>query len=388
MLNNLKVLPFVLIMFLTLSCNHSPKIQEAKENKKTTDSTVVTAVNTYTDDLVSFISGVHNPKNGCFAKIDSTLKWTSYRRELDSMFSRADTFRFAKMKVWSDSELVKNQNVKTVFYPFSGPDFINANIFYPNADKYIMVAMEPIGVLPDVCNMHPDSVNSYLNKINYSLRDIFKRSYFITKRMDTDLRKTKVNGALPLISLFIKRTGHQIVSIQKIGIDTLGKLIITDSLKNKQFVPGVRIDFRSSSTDRIQSVYYFRTDISDKGLAKNPGFKIYISELPQSFTYLKAASYLMHSTNFKDIRSVIFSISTTILQDDSGIAYRFFDNTRWDIRLYGKYVKPKTEFSYISEPDLEKAYKTSVFKSLPYSLGYNWGYDHSNMLYAMRKPDL
>jgi hypothetical protein len=204
--------------------------------------------------------------------------------------------------------------------------------------------------------------------------------------MNTDLKKTKVNGTLPLISLFIKRTGHQIVSIQRVGVDSMGKCQPVDSMKNeKNVVSGVKVDFLSLSKQKVQSVYYFRTDISDKGLIKNPGFKIYMSELPKSYSYLKAASYLMHYDDFKIIRSVIFDISSTILQDDSGIAFKYFDKQKWDIKLYGTYFKPKDEFSYISEPDLEKAYKKSVYRPLKYSLGYNWRTGHSNLLYAIKK---
>lgn len=383
MFNKLKFLAFFLMVVLILSCNHKPKV---KELIKIPESTTVTPINTITDDLVSFISGIPNNKSDCFSKLKSDSKWNKYSRELDDMFSHAYSFRIKKMKEWADSELIKNQSITTVFYPFSGPDFLNADIFYPNADQYIMIGMEPIGYLPDICNMSPGSVTSYLNTVNNSLKDIFKRSYFITSRMNSDLSKNKVNGTVPLLSLFIKRTGHQIVSIQRIGVDSLGEWQIIDSVKNKKnIVPGIKIDFLSKSNGKMQSVFYFRTDISDKGLAKNKGFKIYMSKLPQSYTYLKAASYLMHSDNFKIIRTVIFDLSSTILQDDSGIAYKYFDKLKWNIKLYGKYSKPKGEFSYIREPDLEKAYKSSIHRPLPYSLGYNWGTDHTSLLYAVKK---
>jgi hypothetical protein len=385
----LKLSAFLLMIVLILSCNNQPK---AKEVKKLSDSTVVSPVpvvspvNSVTDDLVSFISGVGSGKNKCQPRLDSIIKWRNYAGELDSMFAHVNSGRCIKMRTWADSELINSHGNTTVFYPFSGPDFFNANIFYPNADQYIMIAMEPIGSLPDICNMSPASVSNYLASINNSMKDIFKRSYFITRKMSNDLYKTKVNGTVPLISLFIKRTGHNIVSMQRIGVDSLGNFKEIDTLKNtKGIVSGIRIDFLSPPDKKIQSVLYFRADISDQGLEKIPGFKKYLNALPQSYSYLKAASYLMHSENFKDIRSIIFDKSLTILQDDSGIAYKFFDKENWNIKLYGKYVKPKDEFSYIREPELEKAYKTSSFKPLPYSLGYNWGTDHVNMLYAVKK---
>ena len=386
MLNSLKFSALLLMGISIISCNHNPKVKEVKEVKKISDSTSVIPVNTMTDDMASFLSGMPYNKNECLSKLDSIVKWDHYASDMDKMFSHSTSLRLNKMKIWANSELIRNQGIKTVFYPFSGPDFLNAHIFYPDADQYIMIAMEPIGTLPDICKMPHDSVKSYLNKITNSLKDIFKRSYFITKEMNNDLRKTKVNGTLPLISLFVKRTGHQIVSIQRIGVDSLGKWQFIDSLKNKKnIVSGIKLDFLSPSTKKMQSVFYFRTDISDKGLAKNQGFRTYLSELPQSYSYLKAASYLMHSDNFKTIRSVIFDISSTILQDDSGIAYKYFDKDKWDVRLYGKYFKPKDEFSYIREPGLEKAYKSSAYRPLTYTLGYNWRTGHSNLLYAIKK---
>jgi len=386
MLNNSKFYSLLLVVILMLSCNQNLKAQKVKKVIKYSESSTVTSSITYTDDLASFISGMPNNKSECLLKLDSSAKWLHYAAELDTLFVHGKSFRFDKMKVWADSELVKNKDIKTVFYPFSGPDFLNANIFYPDVDQYIMIAMEPIGFIPDICSMPVDSVFSYLNTINNSLKDIFKRSYFITKKMDTDLRKTKVNGTIPIISLFIKRTGHQIVSMEKIAVDSLGKCQPLEDLKvKKNFVQGIKIDFISSTDTKVKSVYYFRTDISNSGLAKNKGFKVYMSKLPQFFTFLKAASYLMHGDDFREIRNVIFDISSTILQDDSGIAYRFFDKSKWDIKLYGKYYKPSTEFSYISEPTLDKAYKTSVYRPISFSLGYNWRSEHSNMLYAVRK---
>ncbi len=389
MSRNFSLSALLLILVLSLSCKPKPKPVEVIEVKKEVKDSIIPQilpVNSVTDDIASFISGTPYGKSQCLSKYDSIIKWTSYAKELDKLFSNASSLRLEKMKTWAATELKRDRITSTVFYPFSGPDFLNAHLFYPNADQYIMIAMEPIGHLPDICNMHPDSVKSYLNSVNYSMRDIFKRSYFITSKMNADLNKTKVNGTVPLLSLFIKRTGHQIVSIQKICVDSTGNLQALDSLNKKnKIVQGVRIDIRSASDKKLQSVFYFRTDISNKGLEKNPGFKTWLSRLPQSNSYLKAASYLMHFDDFKQIRSIVFDVSSTILQDDSGIAYKYFDKSRWDINLYGVYVKPKDEFDYIDEPDLAKAYQSEKTKPLTYSVGYNWRTGHSNLLYAVRK---
>jgi len=383
MRNSIKTAAAILIVLASFSFRNNP------DNKQTNSVSLTTSApqnHIVTDEEASFLAGMTYGENSCLSRLDSAIQWKHYASELDSLFDRADSLRLRKMKLWADSELVRKEDKKTVFYPFSGPDFLNAHLFYPDADQYIMIGLEPIGNMPDICNMIPDSVKSYLNSINNSMKDIFKRSYFITATMDKDLRKTKVNGTIPLLSLFIKRTGHQIESMQRVYVDTAGKIINTDDYKKvKSGIPGIRIDFSSEDHKKLQSLYYFRTDISDKGLEKTKGFVKYLAEVPESNAYLKAASYLMHGDEFKTIRNTIFHSSSTILQDDSGIAYKYFDKSKWEIKLYGKYFKPKGEFSWISEPDLEKAYKENVVKPLSYTVGYNWRTDHSNLLYAVKK---
>jgi hypothetical protein len=373
---------FLLITFLVVSCNQ--KRQKVTETVVSKPFSV--PYDTLTDDVASFISGMEHGKSGCLARLDSTTKWEQFSFRIDSGFLDLDTSRFVKMEKWADSELIDRNGSTTLFYPFGGPDFLNANIFYPNADKYILIGLEPVGGLPDLCNMTDDLINKYLEDVRYSLKDIFKRSYFITGNMIDALKKSSVNGAVPVISLFIERNGYNIVSINHVGIDSTGICQIEDSLKNiKKLTHGIRIDFAADTGRRIQSVFYFQTDISDEGLKNNSGFQKYLSLLPESYTYLKAASYLMHGKDFSIIRNVVFDKSKSILQDDSGIAYRYFDKTKWDIHLYGKYARPGKEFSWINETDLAKAYADSSVKPVPFTLGYNWRTRQINLLYAVRK---
>jgi hypothetical protein len=373
---------FLLIALFVVSCKpKAPKVTEPL-------TPVVYSVpyDTLTDDAVAFISGIEHGKTGCLGRLDSITNWPLFSLRIDSGFIDLDSSRFAKMGKWADSELIDRQGSTTLFYPFGGPDFLNANIFYPNADKYILIGLEPVGVLPDLCNMPADLINKYLEDVRFSLKDIFKRSYFITGNMIGALKKSSVNGAVPVISLFIKRNDYNIVSVSYVGIDSTGICQPEDSLKKfKKVTHGVKIDFAADTGRRVQSVYYFQTDISDEGLKKNRGFQKYLSMLPESYTYLKAASYLMHGKDFSMIRNTVFEKSKSILQDDSGIAYTYFDKTKWDIHLYGKYLRPGKEFSWINETDLAKAYNDPSVKPVPFTLGYNWRTQQINLLYAVRK---
>jgi len=372
----------LIITLLVISCSQKPP----KVTETVTPKVFSVPYDTLTDDIAAFISGMGHGKSGCLARLDSSTKWDQFSVRIDSGFLDLDTSRFAKMEIWADSELVNRHSSRTLFYPFGGPDLLNANIFYPDADKYILIGLEPVGALPDLCSMPEEQITKYLEDVRYSLKDIFKRSYFITGNMIDALKKSSVNGAVPVISLFIKRNGYNIMAINKVGIDSSGICQSEDSLKNiKKLTHGIRIDFAADTGRRVQSVFYFQTDISDEGLKNNPGFRKYLSMLPESYSYLKAASYLMHGKDFSMIRNIVFEKSLTILQDDSGIAYRFFDKTKWDIHLYGKYAKPGKEFSWINETDLTKAYSDPSVKPVPFTLGYNWRTRQINLLYATRK---
>ncbi|MBA4322781.1 MAG: hypothetical protein C0408_08195, partial [Odoribacter sp.] len=373
---------FVVFALLVVSCNQKPsKIAEA-----VTPKVYSVPYDTLNDDIAAFISGMEHGKSGCLARLDSAINWEQFSIRIDSGFKDLDTTRFARMECWADSELVDRHENTTLFYPFGGPDFLNANIFYPDANKYILIGLEPVGRMPDLCNMPEDLILKYLEDVRNSLKDIFKRSYFITGNMIGALKKSSVNGAVPVISLFIKRNGYNIVSINRMEIDSTGICRTADSFRKiKNLTHGVRIDFASDTGRRVQSVFYFQTDISDEGLKKNIGFQKYLSLLPESYTYLKAASYLMHGKDFSMIRNAVFEKSKSILQDDSGIAYRYFDKNLWDLHLYGKYARPGKEFSWINETDLAKAFTVSEVKSVPFTLGYNWRTQQINLLYAVRK---
>lgn len=374
----------ILFLGLLLAVSCAPKQQPVNEEV----APVVYRVpyDTLTDDIAAFIAGRPHGNSGCMPYLDTATTWNRYSFWMDSGFADLDTGRFAKMKSWADAELIDRHGSTTLFYPFGGPDFLNANIFYPNAESYILIGLEPVGMLPDVCNMDIGSVNKYLDDVSYSLKDIFKRSYFITGNMIDALKRSSVNGAIPVISLFIKRNGYNIVSLRNIGVDSTGTWHYSDSLKTaKSITRGVKIDFAADTGRLIQSVFYFQTDISDDGLKRNSGFRKYLSGLPQCYTYLKAASYLMHGYEFSMIRNTVFEKSRTILQDDSGIAYKLFDKNIWDIQLYGKYQRPGSEFSWINETDLAAAYKDSTVRQVPFTLGYNWRTQAINMLYAVRK---
>jgi hypothetical protein len=93
----------------------------------------------------------------------------------------------------------------------------------------------------------------------------------------------------------------------------------------------------------------------------------------------------MHSDNFSKVRGYLLAHSKVILQDDSGIPYRFFTNDKWDLRFYGKYLGPINRFLKNKQPDLEKDRAASSSPPLPFSFGYQWQPSRSSLMIATPK---
>ena len=95
----------------------------------------------------------------------------------------------------------------------------------------------------------------------------------------------------------------------------------------------------------------------------------------------------MHYSSFSDIRDLVLSKSKFLVQDDTGIPYRFFPQNQWKTNLFGVYEAPIKDFDAgLFQKDLSGAYNdSSLYKgNLNFSLGYHWGSRKQNQLVAVK----
>lgn len=343
------------------------------------------------DRIASFISGIVG-EDSAYAAVRSEAGWVAHSLYMDSVWKAVDQKRLAPMRAWAQGEY-GNQSAKsdTLFYPFSGPDFLNAYTLFPSAHTYMLFALEPIGELPHFKPTESDKWKHYFKNLNSSVQDIYRKSYFITKRMNEHLDGMRVNGTLPLITVFLKQTGHTISNIKTVRLDSAGNLfeLPYDSIGRPRKRPrGVKIEFFKAGDNKIKSLYYFSADLGDGALSERFKFRHFLDKMGRFNSYAKSASYLMHYDEFSIIRNHVLGKANLLLQDDTGIAFRFIDPTKWDIHLYGQYVPPVKDFSkYLFQQDLLKRYKTdsSQVKELPFELGYHWGSKKNNLMLFVKK---
>jgi hypothetical protein len=267
-----------------------------------------------------------------------------------------------------------------MYYMFSGPDFLYANAFFPNASTYILCGTEPVGAIPDISKIPSGVLPSALANLRRSLDSVLSLSFFITKKMKVDLRQTQLSGTLPVLYVFLARAGCTIDSVETVALDKTGAFVP----EGKGTTPGVKISF-TGPAGRPQTLYYFTTDLADWAIKVNPNFGAFCEQQGQGVTLLKAASYLMHSDNFSKVRGYLLAHSKVILQDDSGIPYRFFPKDKWDVRFYGRYVGPISRFLKNGQLDLAHDNAAAKPSPLSFSFGYQWQPSRSSLIVATPK---
>ncbi|MEM7698269.1 MAG: hypothetical protein AAF236_07695, partial [Verrucomicrobiota bacterium] len=134
----------------------------------------------------------------------------------------------------------------------------------------------------------------------------------------------------------------------------------------------------------VQHLYYFRTDLSNAGFRGESPLTQFWLKRPGGVGYLKAASYLMHTDTFTNIRNFLVGQCDFILQDASGIPADFLA-LYYEIDYYGRYRQPIDMFSEYDQPGLRAIYESGVGKSLPFGTGYRYRDEDSIQLFGVKK---
>src|SRR5258708_38992732 len=140
------------------------------------------------DDLAKFVAGLP-VKDAGLAALEKESWWTNYSAELNKKWANMDERQLAHVRGWArgNSEIAHVSG--TVYYMFSGPDFLYARTFFPNASTYILCGTEPVGSVPDITKMPPGNIAADLGNVRKALDTILTTHYFITKDMRVDLTR-------------------------------------------------------------------------------------------------------------------------------------------------------------------------------------------------------
>jgi hypothetical protein len=318
-----------------------------------------------------FLAGLPQVDSNYYVQLESKEFWISHKEQMDEIWKRAEDSRLKLISSWSEKTLTPKIKAELpLYYPFAGADFLHAWYFYPNASAYHLVALENVTKLPEFEKMTEVQLADYLSSLRNSLRDVIGKSYFITLHMQSDLRTGEYSGILPLYYVFLSRTGHELLNLETIGLDSAGNHFV--ALDNQY--TGVRIKMTQDGINE-KELTYMKFNLGNSNLEASPHYLKWVNSLGEKNVFLKAASYLLHYKSFEEARKSVFSYTGSIFQDDSGLAYRFVDSTQFTTTLFGDYTKPIKDFGdHVFQKDLEKLYSTTPKENrptIPFPLGYH-----------------
>jgi hypothetical protein len=333
------------------------------------------------DDTAKFLAGMMPSADSPLTPLTRDPSWQRHAKFFDSAFAQLEQRQLSRIHAWSDSNLAAPR--PTMFYMFSGPDFLYANAFYPKATTYVLSALEPPGSVPDLAKLPRGGVGAALYNVEHSMSSILSFSFFITKNMKVDLHAGQISGTLPVLYVFLARSGKTIKSVTSVAIDDKGSLLTGGENPGPNAARGARILF--AGADGVEkTLYYFSTDLSNPGV-KASGFLKFCATLAPGNSLLKSASYLLHSGSFTTTRDFILANSATVIQDDSGIPLTYYSPKKWRFFPFGRYAGPISEFP----GRYQEAYAELFQRAQPidFGIGYRWRTHESNLLLSVRLPD-
>lgn len=332
------------------------------------------------DDTARFIAGMQPSDGSPLKTYTNDGFWKQYAAGFNQAWDELEKRQLSKIRTLVSRDFKNPQ--PTLFYFFSGADYLYADAFFPSATTYVMAGLEPPGQIPDLRKYSRGEMASALRELRSSISSLLSYSFFRTRSMRIDFGSAKLNGTTPVLMTFLARSGKTIYDAELFDLASDGTLHSVDEKIAKPTGRGVKITFGDASVGVKHTLYYFSTDLSDSGL-KSSGFLTFCDTLGKGDSFVKSASYLMHDDNFSTVRSYLLEHSVSLLEDDSGIPIRYFAKG-WQLHPYGRYVGPISLFAGKYQARLNEVFAKDKTTPIDFSLGYQWRPSESNMLLAVK----
>jgi hypothetical protein len=358
------------------SLNSANKEEQAGENR------INEARNNPFNQIALFISGKESEQ---FKNLQSKDYYHNYKEKVDESWKTVNIQNLQNIEKWYTEYQIPVHDSLPLFYPFSGPDFLYAQAFFPNTKTQLFIGLENPGKLPNLSKMDDKQITGYLYKLYHSLRSVNQNGYFTTSLMQSDFKDQSMDGVIHLLCFYLSKTGHHIAKISFVQIDDYGN---ENEKKNfemeSDLVNGLKINYLSDKYPETRTLYYFPFDLNDQNVEEHFGFMAFLSNFGPKNTFIKSASYLLHDKEFRLIQEFIVKQSHKIIQDDSGLPYARLANSGFSVQLFGKYTQTLPIFGHFFQPDLKRIMDGETVKELPFKLGYTSQKNEMVLMFASK----
>ncbi|MFN3605471.1 MAG: hypothetical protein ACK4UJ_12255 [Leptonema sp. (in: bacteria)] len=330
--------------------------------------------------LKNFLIGkADTTENGRIIEISQKSWYKQYTLKINDSIKNFDK-RKEQIIQWHKENLKEVYQVKHAFYLLSGGDFFYFRLFYPEAENYFMFAMEKDGEFPEIDKIEENQLRENLFAIEKVIHNLSYNTYLFSKTMNQFLNQDKlysIHGTLPIIIFFIGYFNGQIVDVKKECFEFSNRLCLT---------PGYSIQYIEEN-NKIKTVYYYSKKLVPQDANPNSSLDSLLNRYTNKGLFLKASIYLLHYQGYSKFAEYLLKNFQYIIQEDSGIPYRFIKQYGFKVQFYGRYIDTPKLTGQISpfQKDLNIDFSKDA-KPLPFHFGYGTARQSgiSNLIFAYK----
>lgn len=312
--------------------------------------------------------------------------WRRHAERMDELWPEIERRHLEGMRAWSAATLAPLLAAPELplFYPFGGPDFLSAQVFFPAAPLYVLVGLQPPGRLPRPDELDRGRLEPELERLRGGFASLVEAGYFQQTDMDRDLAGERLDGVLPVLYVFLARTGHRPVAVRHVALDEAGRLVAAEEAAAAR---AVAVDFVREGGGEVRRILYLAQDLSDQGLVEDrPETVRYLEGLGPWNAFMKAAVYLLHREGFGALRELLLARARSLLQDDSGLPYRDLAGGGWELFHFGRYSRTLPVYEEYFQEDLKAVFAADpAIRPLDFAIGYHSRIGEGCLLLANRR---
>jgi hypothetical protein len=289
------------------------------------------------------------------------------------------------LRKWAAAELAPPKG-GTVFYPFSGPDLVTVAQMFPEADRYVLVAIQPAGPVVNPFALEEKTRSNFLSKFHVEWVKFGALGFFRTLDLNENTASTTARlTSTPVLMAFAAALGFEIQKVCPLEMNAeKGEYEPTDSPKDPLWT-SVRLNLTREG--RAITADYICMDLSDDFLHSHRPEQAWIRKMGQQPVLLKAASHLLPKPYFSVCREAIVSGAPLLVQDETGLEYPDLQRMG-TVKLYGRFSGVLHLFNQESQGILAEAYsKAGQTSPLPFAFSYQKSADKRSLQVVRRKPD-
>jgi hypothetical protein len=273
----------------------------------------------------------------------------------------------------------------TVFYPFSGPDFVTVAQMYPEAERYILVAIQPAGEVVDTHTMPPAAAAAFKAKFNAEWIKFGYLGFFRTLDLNENTASTRGRlTSTPVMMAFAAALGFRVESVVPLQFNENTSEFDPVEESNAKKWTSVRLDL--SKDGRKVTLDYVSMDLSDSFLKSHPPELAWVRKAAAHPTLLKAASHLLPKPYFSACRAAVVDAAPLLIQDETGLEYGDLKKMG-TVTLYGRFAGVFRLFNQSSQRELAAAYLQAGQRGvLPFAFSYQKSASQRSLQVVRREP--